>query len=212
MSGGRSARWCVPTYATGTRRHGRDAWMRSMEASLARIFRLPAPAPESAVLGAAWYGPYSAPFAQSVRMWSSSRMWPRSEPGAAPKSLPPWWRSDTPGPMESLRRLRWALRTGGCDGGSLLPTLTAGGNYNVKRRGCSGDGLATAVKRLPTLVATDSSRGGAPRAGHGPTLREVSGGPLNPLWIEWYMGLPEGWTGSMRWGTSRCHYRQLPLI
>jgi hypothetical protein len=43
----------------------------------------------------------------------------------------------------------------------LLPTLTVSGNYN--RKGASkkaGDGLATAVARLPTLRATDGERGG----------------------------------------------------
>lgn len=28
----------------------------------------------------------------------------------------------------------------------------------------------------------------------GPSLSEVSGGKLNPLWVEWLMGFPVGWT------------------
>jgi hypothetical protein len=28
----------------------------------------------------------------------------------------------------------------------------------------------------------------------GPSLSEVSGGSLNPQWVEWLMGFPLGWT------------------
>jgi hypothetical protein len=54
------------------------------------------------------------------------------------------------------------LEHGTCDKGfGLLPTLTVHGNYN--RKGASknsGDGLATAIRRMPTLRATDGERGG----------------------------------------------------
>lgn len=56
----------------------------------------------------------------------------------------------------------------------LVPTLTAKGNYN--RAGSSaraGDGLAT----------------------------RIGAGPLNPQWLEWLMGFPDGWTESARSGT-----------
>jgi hypothetical protein len=58
-------------------------------------------------------------------------------------------------------------------GSGLLPTLTVSGNYN--RKGASkkaGDGLATAVARLPTLRATDGERGG-----RGDLLAIVKGRP-----------------------------------
>lgn len=111
----------------------------------------------------------------------------------------------------------------------LLPTLTVCGNYNRKGASkTSGDGLATAVKRLPTLRATDAVRGDCPseRARNSPSLVSVVrmmptltvndaknnggpsqlernspplnalvGGPLNPTWLEWFMGWPIGWTG-----------------
>ena len=54
------------------------------------------------------------------------------------------------------------LEHGTCDKGSgLLPTLTVHGNYN--RKGASknsGDRLATAIRRMPTLRATDGEMGG----------------------------------------------------
>lgn len=50
----------------------------------------------------------------------------------------------------------------------LLPTPTIKGNYNRKGASpTSGDGLAT-----------------------------VADGPLNPLFLEWLMGFPAGWTES----------------
>lgn len=90
-----------------------------------------------------------------------------------------------------------ALPTSGSGCGLLLPTLTVCGNYNRKGASkTSGDGLATAVKRLPTLRATDATRGDCPseRARHQPSLVVCAGGPLNPTWLEWFMGWPIGWT------------------
>jgi hypothetical protein len=51
--------------------------------------------------------------------------------------------------------------TNGTAGGCSLPTLTVCGNWN--RKGASensGYGLATALKRLPTLCSVDSKRSG----------------------------------------------------
>lgn len=49
----------------------------------------------------------------------------------------------------------------------LLPTLTVKGNYNKAGLSArSGDGLAT----------------------------RIGSGPLNPTWLEWFMGFPDGWT------------------
>lgn len=59
---------------------------------------------------------------------------------------------------------RWSLQSLAQKG--LLPTLTVCGNYNRKGASeTSGDGLATAI-----------------------------GGPLNPEWLEWFMGFPRAWT------------------
>ena len=75
---------------------------------------------------------------------------------------------------------------------NLWPTPTVHGNNNRKGMSAnSGDGLATAVKmwRTPTnRKATD------PQVG----LADQVGGQLNPQWVEWLMGFPEGWTDSER--------------
>lgn len=60
------------------------------------------------------------------------------------------------------------------------------------REGSGGDDLATAVAReeretFPTPID------GAGQGGR--NLREAApGGPLNPMWVEWLMGFPLGWT------------------
>lgn len=62
----------------------------------------------------------------------------------------------------------------------LLPTLTVHGNNN--RKGLtkkSGDGLQTAL-----------------------------GGPMNPTWLEWFMGFPIGRTGTVYLGTPSCRTPQ----
>lgn len=93
--------------------------------------------------------------------------------------------------------------------GSLLPTLTVCGNYNAKGASkTSGDGLATALKRMPTLVARDYRSPGRSRLERteskaGEHLPNVVGGPLNPDWCEWLMGFPVGWTASEPLETHR---------
>jgi hypothetical protein len=64
---------------------------------------------------------------------------------------------------------------------TLVPTLTVRGNHN--RAGASdksGDGLATAI----------------------------ADGPLNPTWLEWFMGFPDGWTESEHSVTQSCRSRR----
>jgi hypothetical protein len=95
--------------------------------------------------------------------------------------------------------------------GSLLPTLTVCGNYNAKGASpTSGDGLATALKRMPTLVARDYRHPGRSRkertgGSQGKVLPQVVGGPLNPDWCEWFMGFPIGWTASSALATPKFH-------
>lgn len=80
------------------------------------------------------------------------------------------------------------------------PTLTVCGNYNRKGASAtSGDGLATAITKMPTLCARDYRSPGRSRwertgGKQGEVLPQVVGGPLNPTWCEWYMGFPLGWT------------------
>lgn len=96
-----------------------------------------------------------------------------------------------------LARSKLVRHTGAIECGSLLPTLTAQ-EYGSNRGGAAGrSGKVRPSLRamLPTLRATDATRGGNPTesaVNHG-DLRV--GGPLNPVWAEWFMGFPIGWTG-----------------
>jgi hypothetical protein len=95
--------------------------------------------------------------------------------------------------------------------GSLLPTLTVCVNYNAKGASAtSGDGLATVIKRLPTLVARDYRHPGRSRMDRtgskaGDHLPNSVGGPLNPDWCEWFMGFPIGWTASSALAMPKFH-------
>lgn len=100
------------------------------------------------------------------------------------------------------------VRTGECSRRKRWPTPKAsvsGPDYaRVNRPSSGGDDLATAVARYPTPTASDHTRGcEGPEAkiarGRNPgvTLNDainVSGGQLNPNWVEWLMGWPMGWT------------------
>jgi hypothetical protein len=87
---------------------------------------------------------------------------------------------------------------------SLLPTLTAT-VYSWQRGGAAGrqsgkvrPSLDTILRKglLPTPTASDWKRGHRDTRNrkNGPTLPQALGGYTNPTWIEWFMGVPEGWT------------------
>ena len=90
-------------------------------------------------------------------------------------------------------KIRMSLETMARKG--ILPTLTVSGNYNRKGASkTSGDGLATALRKWPTLCARDAK--GVPGVNfQAATLPREVGGPLNPEWCEWFMGWPIGATG-----------------
>lgn len=86
----------------------------------------------------------------------------------------------------------------------LWPTPTVCGNHNRKGASAnSGDGLATAVARLPTPCSTDWKGSSKPGQRRGQLSETVAGGQLNPLWVEWLMGWPIGHTASRHWVTAR---------
>lgn len=105
--------------------------------------------------------------------------------------------------------------------GSKAPKFFAGGNpslpYAVKlwptphgfskdgrSNGPSGNELGRAVNRalLPTPTRRDYRSVGTPerlararqKSSRGQPLTEIAGGSLNPMWVEWLMGYPLGWT------------------
>ncbi len=87
---------------------------------------------------------------------------------------------------------------------NLYPTPTQHGNYN--RRGASrnsGDGAAVVRRLLPT-PKTPTGGGQMERTTPGGGIRKLEDavsqmegyntGQLNPMWVEWLMGYPLGWT------------------
>ncbi len=86
-------------------------------------------------------------------------------------------------------------------GSGLWPTPTVFGNNN--RPGASkkaGWGLAVAARMWPTPNAGSPNWGGTMREWGGSKnwvrreMPELAAGPLNPVWVEWLMGWPQGWT------------------
>jgi hypothetical protein len=66
--------------------------------------------------------------------------------------------------------------------------------------------LGVAVKMWPTPIARDArTLAGAKRSrnalGSEPLVVQV-GGMLNPMWVEWLMGFPPGWTDLEDLGTQ----------
>jgi hypothetical protein len=123
--------------------------------------------------------------------------------------------------------------TTGLDGGSnsrkamrkrLLPTPDASQrgptkNYNPQAKSQSGRTLQSFAAKFPTPCATDykgSGQTGQLRdrlnyaAERGATKSQtftaptVLGGKLNPMWVEWLMGWPLGWTDLKPLGMDKC--------
>jgi len=70
--------------------------------------------------------------------------------------------------------------------------------------------LTMAVKMLPTPTCHNSKEGAYPSEFNRktPTLATHAGGKLNPMWVEWLMGWPLGWTDLKPLETDKSHYVQ----
>lgn len=190
---------------------GVDSWMSSLRASHAS----PSASRESnrAPTTSATYGPRrsvsskrSVPDTSCSKMcpgfadtcpWSSETCEELATPSKGPSPLPPQpWVQDILG-----------------GGSGYVPTTKAsasGPDYaRAKRPRSGGDDLVTALHRtyLPTTSAKEygyNQGGGAGRVGpKRPSLRGHLGGSPNPDWLDWFVGLPIGWSGLPPLETSK---------
>lgn len=80
----------------------------------------------------------------------------------------------------------------------LFPTAQARDFKGSSGRSLKGEelDLPTAVKLWPTPTTQDASNNGGPSQSERNSLplNAIVGGSLNPQWVEWLMGYPEGWT------------------
>lgn len=179
------SRTCMCTKVTpGCSIHptGRDEWISSMRASLARILARQGADGGSTANEAGSCGRSSGQLTLYALDTFFSRTHHGFGPGGETVSLPPLWRVDTPGATERLPRLMSAHGRSGNAGGVLLPTLTVYGNWNKKGSAPnSGDGLITVLNKMPTLIARDART----VAGSQPMRRDNtrSGIPLT-----WHLG------------------------
>ena len=188
-----SGTMCRPS--TGSR--GEDELMSSAADSLAKIFPVLERARESLAkdrgCGHTWRG-------SSVKL-NPSGSWLKTALSLLPEDSMPfcgtWPKWGTMRNGECWERLT-PERPTNATGSGLWPTPTVTGNHN--RKGASknsGDGLATAVKWATPTCHDRKGKSGAKRGrnAHGSEcLTQQAGGTLNPLWVEWLMGWPIGWT------------------
>jgi DNA (cytosine-5)-methyltransferase 1 len=74
-------------------------------------------------------------------------------------------------------------------------------------------GLAEKVKNWPTPTSHMAKETNAPSEHNRntPTLTAQAGGKLNPMWVEWLMGWPLGWTDLKPLETDKSHCVPQPL-
>ncbi len=88
---------------------------------------------------------------------------------------------------------------------AMFPTPTATNTKAVHMRGADKGKARQARSYLPTptVCGNYNRKGASPTSGDG--LATVVGGQLNPMWVEWLMGWPLGWTDLNALEMDRCH-------
>lgn len=128
----------------------------------------------------------------------------------------------TPTVSDSANRRNSTARQGGdtlVDAVTKWPTPTKADSRNTRNSTAkrnrippsgihAGDTLVDAVTKWPTPTVRDSrNRGPSEAQRNSPALNHVAtggvGGKLNPMWVEWIMGWPLGWTDLRRLGRDR---------
>jgi hypothetical protein len=92
-------------------------------------------------------------------------------------------------------------------GRRMFPTPTksdATGGVGRGKNAQGGHNLRTAI-RFPTPTVNDSKNNNPPsqKMRNTPPLNVVVGGKLSPMWVEWLMGWPIGWTDLQPLATDR---------
>jgi len=202
-----------------TENHGEELLMSFLEAFPAPTFPVPEKGQESterpARCGGTW--PESlAKFDPASSLWRTHQCLLFEDSTECLETFPRWgsmrdgelWELTTP---EHL--------TSGNESG-LWPTATVGDSKNAANRTAtrhnpnskhhSGTTLVDAVRMWPTPTAQDSKNNGAPSQMHRNTkpLNAEVGGSLNPMFVEWLMGWPLGWTDCAVSGTDKFQQRQ----
>jgi hypothetical protein len=222
------------TFAPLTDRHGADLLMWFRAGFHAKTSALQEKAQESTgrdqACGPIWRGSL-AKYDPDSLSWKtvqlsllgdselSSVIWPRSGMTAAGQC----WELPTLERPTSGTGFGWLLPTPCSSDPQLERRAKHGEHYQtqtgtVRRKNQDGTssnlGLAAAVRMWPTPQASDSRNRGnagtpaiARRIAAGKQVMltmTVSGGQLNPMWVEWLMGWPLGWTDLKPSETDRC--------
>lgn len=88
---------------------------------------------------------------------------------------------------------------------AMGPTPTKDDANNVTRKSGEFQSLTRSVQMFPTPTKQDASNNGGPSQmeRNSLPLNAVAGGALNPMWVEWLMEWPLGWTDLRPLGMDR---------
>jgi hypothetical protein len=88
---------------------------------------------------------------------------------------------------------------GSCQGGSAgrdgQPNRPSFPTPRTKSKSGGGIGLDGGTGSREKIIANLGEK----------ACKELTGGSLNPTWVEWLMGWPLGWTDLQPWVTDKCH-------
>ena len=129
-----------------------------------------------------------------------------------------WSRFSGPWPRSGMTRNGFAYElpivgriTRGTDGGYSLPTPTVAMEAPNKNANTKGPKNLLEIahgkwdQMWPTPTAHNAKECAAPSEAerNTPTLASAAGGKLNPMWVEWLMGFPIGFTDLKDWVTRK---------
>lgn len=176
-------------------------WMSSLEDSPVRTYPLPESAQESKgnardcgqssqeslakfdPVSRSWRTAQLSLFGGSVEFSETWPKWGSTRNGEC------WAQPTHVGIAERRRSITIALESG-----SSQKIVTPHGMSNGQGQG--GGEFDKAARKMPTPTVQDSANNGGPSQSerNTPPLNALVGGKLNPMWVEWLMGWPLGWT------------------
>ena len=141
-------------------------------------------------------GAFSRMF-MGMSLWASTRCYLTWKGKATPQGRSLFQLAPSMPPTEGTGSGLWATPDASPRGSRAADLVK--NNSTVKRRGSGqlrGIDLQTQAKMWPTPTAQDAKNNGGEsqhKRNTKPLNPEVNGS-LNPQWVEWLMGYPEGWT------------------
>ena len=137
----------------------------------------------------------------------SEQTWPTTDANCGQRGTQPNWTPKRKSGQTAQYTINQAVRDR-----QTWPTPLAS-DWKARGPNSKQQGLGEKVKAFPTPTAHNAKECNSPseQNRNTPTLATHAGGKLNPMWVEWLMGWPLGWTDLKPLETDKSHCVPQPL-